>query len=120
MGSDSKISLAYGLGASGAVAGTSNLIPDILTGLDRALRAGDQDEAERLQAAIEPLRAVLPLGTVPSVLKKAVELNGSCEAGPARKPVRELRPEDIRRVETMVNGYRQRAARTGGESKTAA
>ncbi|WP_276814156.1 dihydrodipicolinate synthase family protein [Faecalibaculum rodentium] len=120
VGSDSKISLAYGLGASGAVAGTSNLIPDILTGLDRALRAGDQDEAERLQAAIEPLRAVLPLGTVPSVLKKAVELNGSCEAGPARKPVRELRLEDIRRVETMVNGYRQRAARTSGESKTAA
>lgn len=109
VGSDSKITLGYDLGASGAVAGTSNLIPDILTGLDKALRAGDREQAARFQEAIEPLRAVLPLGTVPSVLKKAVELNGSCQAGPARKPVSELSPEDTRRVQVMVDGYRKRA-----------
>ena len=41
VGSDSKISYAYGLGATGAVAGTSNVIVDTLVGLDKALRAGD-------------------------------------------------------------------------------
>lgn len=107
VGSDSKISLAYSLGASGAVAGTSNLIPDILVGLDKALRAGDTEKSAKLQAAIEPLRAVLPLGTVPSVLKKAVELNGSCEAGPARKPVQELDSQTVDRVRAMVENYKQ-------------
>lgn len=108
VGSDSKITLAYDLGASGAVAGTSNLIPDILVELDKALRTGDRERAVKLQEAIEPLRAVLPLGTVPSVLKKAVELNGTCQAGPARWPVQELDREAVRRVQTMVEGYRSR------------
>lgn len=105
VGSDSKISLAYGLGATGAVAGTSNLIPEILTGLDEALRTGDTARAEELQQAIEPLRAVLPLGTVPSVLKRAVELAGICEAGPARKPVQELSPEAEAKVREMTDWY---------------
>ncbi|MEI3190761.1 MAG: dihydrodipicolinate synthase family protein [Lachnospiraceae bacterium] len=44
VGSDSKISYAYGLGATGAVAGTSNVIVDTLVGLDKALRAGETEK----------------------------------------------------------------------------
>lgn len=105
VGSDSKISAAYALGAVGAVAGTSNLIPDILVGLDQALRKGDFEKAAVLQQAIEPLRAVLPLGTVPSVLKKAIELKGICAAGPARKPVGKLNEAAVAKVKEMVNHY---------------
>ena len=46
IGSDSKISYAYELGATAAVAGTSNVIVDTLVGLDKALREGKKEEAE--------------------------------------------------------------------------
>ena len=59
IGSDSKISYAYELGASGAVAGTSNVITDTLVALDRALRNKEQESAEKLQKDIDVLRGVL-------------------------------------------------------------
>ena len=80
IGSDSKISYAYELGASGAVAGTSNVITDTLVALDRALRNKEQESAEKLQKDIDVLRGVLKLGTVPSAMKRAVELAGIAEA----------------------------------------
>ena len=70
VGSDSKISYAYGIGAAAAIAGTSNVITDTLVGLDKALRSGDSAKAEQLQKDIDVLRGVLKLGTVPSVMKE--------------------------------------------------
>lgn len=105
IGSDSKISLAYKKGASGAVAGTSNLIPDVLVSLDQALRAGDDVLADYYQRRIEPLRAVLPMQTVPSVLKKAVELAGIAPVGAARKPVHEPDEDQVRQIQEMVDFY---------------
>lgn len=84
VGSDSKISYAYKLGASGAVAGTSNVIVDVLVNLDKALRNNDEELANKLQKDIDVLRGVLKLGTVPSVMKRATELAGIAEIGPAR------------------------------------
>lgn len=81
IGSDSKISYAYGLGATAAVAGTSNVIVDTLVSLDRALRAGESEKAEKLQKDIDVLRGVLKLGTVPSAMKRSVELAGIAEVG---------------------------------------
>jgi 4-hydroxy-tetrahydrodipicolinate synthase len=90
VGSDSKITDAYHLGASGAVAGTSNVITETVVQLDKALRQGDEEAAVVLQKDIDVIRGVLPLGTVPSVMKRGVELAGICAAGPARKPVQPL------------------------------
>lgn len=92
VGSDGLISAAHGLGASGAVAGTANLVPETVVGLWEALEAGDADKASRLQAALEPVRDVLHLGAVPQMLKRMVELSG-CPVGPARLPVGEPLPE---------------------------
>ena len=47
IGSDSKISYGYALGASGAVAGTSNVITEVLVELDRALRKGETEKKQR-------------------------------------------------------------------------
>lgn len=105
-GSDSKISYAYGLGAVGAVAGTSNVIVDVLVGLDRALRENNTIEAEKLQKDIDVLRNVLKLGTVPGVMKRAVELSGIAKAGPARKPVRKLTKADDREIKDMLAYYK--------------
>ncbi|WP_337553443.1 4-hydroxy-tetrahydrodipicolinate synthase [Massilicoli timonensis] len=105
IGSDSKISYGYGLGAKGAVAGTSNVIVDTLVGLDKALKEGNEEKAKKLQKDIDVLRGVLPLGTVPSVMKRAVELAGIAEVGPARRPVRELSAEDDEKIKEMLHYY---------------
>lgn len=105
VGSDSKISYAYGLGASAAVAGTSNVITDTLVSLDKALRADETEKAQKLQKDIDVLRGVLPLGAVPSVMKRAVELAGIAEVGPARKPVQELNDEDDKKIKNMLEYY---------------
>lgn len=105
VGSDSKISYAYSLGATGAVAGTSNVIVDTLVNLDKALREGNKEKAEQLQKDIDVLRGVLKLGTVPSVMKRATELAGIGEIGPARKPVHELSKEDDEKIINMLKYY---------------
>lgn len=105
IGSDSKISYAYGLGATAAVAGTSNVIVDTLVSLDRALRAGESEKAEKLQKDIDVLRGVLKLGTVPSAMKRSVELAGIAEVGPARMPVQELSKEDDEKIIEILKYY---------------
>lgn len=105
IGSDSKISYAYELGATAAVAGTSNVIVDTLVGLDIALREGKKEEAEKLQKDIDVLRGVLKLGTVPSAMKRSVELAGIAEVGPARMPVEELSKDDDEKIVEMLKYY---------------
>lgn len=105
VGSDSKISIAYEMGATGAIAGTSNVITEVLVELDKALRAGEREKAAKLQADIDVLRAALKLGTVPSVLKRAVELAGIAEVGPARKPVVECSSATDEKIIEMLKYY---------------
>ena len=105
VGSDSKITYAYNLGATAAVAGTSNVIVDTLVGLDRALRLGDEEQAIQLQKDIDVLRGVLKLGTVPSVIKRSCELANIAKVGPARLPVQELSQEDDKKILEMLNYY---------------
>ena len=105
VGSDSKVSDAYKLGARGAVAGTSNVIVDTLVGLDKALKEGDTVTAEKLQKDIDELRGVLKLGTVPSVMKRSCELAGIAEVGAARMPVQELSKETDEKIKEMLKYY---------------
>jgi 4-hydroxy-tetrahydrodipicolinate synthase len=105
VGSDSKILAGYQMGATGAIAGTSNLITDTLVGLDQAYRAGEFDKAKKIQQDIEELRKVLPLGTVPSILKRAIEMAGIAEVGPARKPVQEPNEQVENQIRNMLAYY---------------
>lgn len=106
VGSDSKILAGYQMGATGAIAGTSNLITKTLVDLDKAFHAGELEEAQKLQLEIEELRKVLPLGTVPSILKRAVEMAGIAEVGPAKKPVQEPSRQTDIEIKKMLSYYR--------------
>ncbi|MFW8616863.1 4-hydroxy-tetrahydrodipicolinate synthase [Enterococcus innesii] len=106
VGSDSKISDGYQIGASGAIAGTSNLLTKSLVQLDKSLREGNETKARNYQNHIESLRGILPLGSVPSVLKYAVEQAGIAQVGPARKPVNELSADDQKKVQTLIEEFR--------------
>ncbi len=104
VGSDSMIAAAIRLGAAGAVAGTSNLIPEVAVSLYKALLANDGAAAEKLQKKIEPLRTVLHMGTVPVMLKRSVELSG-IPVGPARFPAIETGRREDEKIREMLNFY---------------
>lgn len=92
IGSDSKISYAFDHGATGAIAGTSNLLIKNLVSLAKALRVKDEITAQRLQASLDPLREIMHQAPVPLVLKRAVSLAGIADVGDARGP--ELAPNE--------------------------
>lgn len=105
IGSDSKISYAYHKGAKAAIAGTSNLITEVVVSLWKSLESKDEVNATRLQEEIEPLRSVMKLGTVPSVLKSAIERAGIAHVGPARRPVQKPNQEVEEAVDQMLRHY---------------
>lgn len=105
VGSDSKISIGYEMGASGAIAGTSNIITETLVKLNTALKKGHTEEAEKLQNDIETLRRVLKFGTVPSIVKRSIELAGIAQVGPARCPVKETAKEIDEKINSMLKEY---------------
>lgn len=86
IGSDSKISYAFERGATGAIAGTSNLLVKNVVALNTALRSGDTVTAEKMQESLNPLREIMHEAAVPSILKRAVTLAGIADVGNARKP----------------------------------
>lgn len=103
VGSDSKIVPAYNMGASGAIAGTSNLLTKQLVGLNyELLQNKNEEEITQYQEDIEHLRAALKLGTVPSIIKRSVELAGIADVGPARRPVLEVSEENDVQINEML------------------
>lgn len=108
VGSDSKISFAYKLGAIGAIAGTSNLISDVVVGLFDALENNDLELASKLQKDIDVLRAELKKDAVPSILKRSIELAGISKVGPARKPVRDIKGIYDDDLNKMLDFYKLR------------
>ncbi|MNN53977.1 hypothetical protein D3C81_1687660 [compost metagenome] len=74
--------------------------------LDKALKTNAVDEAKKLQADIDVLRDVLKLGTVPSIMKRSVELAKIAEVGPARKPVREVNQKVDEKIKEMLSYYK--------------
>ncbi|EIW19327.1 MULTISPECIES: 4-hydroxy-tetrahydrodipicolinate synthase [Pelosinus] len=104
-GSDSLILSALKIGAAGAIAATSNLITAIDVSIYENFLKGDMEKAEKAQQDIEVLRAVLKLGTVPSILKKAMEMIG-IPVGPARLPVTEVKEETVKKIREMLDYYK--------------
>lgn len=103
-GSDSLILKALKAGAAGAIAATANLIADVDVSIYRHYVHGELEAAEEAQARLERLRSVLKLGTVPSILKKAVELSG-IPVGPARPPVGAPTGETLHSIKEMLEYY---------------
>lgn len=105
IGSDSKISYAFERGATGAIAGTSNLLVKNVVALNNALRSGDTVTAEKMQESLNPLREIMHEAPVPSVLKRAVILAGIANVGNARKP--EVAPNETlnQKIKELIGEY---------------
>lgn len=86
-GNDGLILDALLLGSTGAVAGTSNVIPNILVGLYNEYLKGNVEGARMWQNRITPLREDGNMGTAPSVVKVQANLAGY-PVGKSRMPIR--------------------------------
>lgn len=105
VGSDSKILPALKIGAAGAIAGTSNVIAELDVSIYDNYLKGNMEAAEQAQKDIDVLRGVLKLGTVPSVMKRAVTLLG-INVGDARYPVSKLPSEADEKIKEALAFYK--------------
>ncbi|MFL8712975.1 4-hydroxy-tetrahydrodipicolinate synthase [Clostridioides sp. GD02377] len=105
-GSDSLILDSLKAGGKGAVAATANFLTEIDIAIYENFMNGDLEKAQEAQNSIEELRRILKLGTIPSVIKKTVVLNG-INVGTARLPVTEPTGESIEEIKQVVENYRE-------------
>lgn len=104
-GSDSLILDSLKAGGKGAVAATANFLTEIDIAIYENFMNGDLEKAQEAQNSIEELRRILKLGTIPSVIKKTVVLNG-INVGTARLPVTEPTGEALEEIKQVVENYR--------------
>lgn len=105
-GTDSLILQTLQAGGKGAVAATANMIPDVVVAIYNNWLKGNIEAAEENQEKLKPLRDTFKYGTLPSVLKKAVELY-SVPVGPPKMPVSEISGDALVKVAEMVEMYTQ-------------
>lgn len=105
-GSDSLILETLKAGGHGAVAATANFLAGIDVSIYNNFINGDLEAAKKAQDSIEELRRILKLGTIPSVIKKTVVLNG-INVGPARLPVSEPNDEAMSEIKKVVENYKK-------------
>jgi len=103
-GTDSLILPTLMAGGTGAIAATSNLLPQLVVSIYTNWKNGDLEAAQQAQDALRPLRRSFQLGTIPSALKQAMSLLG-LPAGPARLPVSGLGESQMRELEAMIRHY---------------
>lgn len=103
-GTDSMILWTLMAGGDGAVAATTNAVPDVVMTIWNAWQAGDVETAREAQEKLRPLRSAFALGTMPSVLKTAADLLGM-PAGPARSPVQALTSEALEKLKQAIKVY---------------
>ncbi len=93
-GSDSLILKALKLGASGAVAATSNAIVENDLRIYTEFMAGNLEAAQEAQDSIEEFRRILKFTTIPAVLKYSMTFRG-IDVGNPRRPVLPV-PEEVK------------------------
>lgn len=104
-GSDSLILDILKTGGHGAVAATANFLAEIDVAIYDNFTKGDLEAAQRAQSSIEELRRILKFGTIPSVIKQTVVLNG-INVGSARLPVTQPNGEKLEEIKRVVETYK--------------
>lgn len=104
VGSDSKILEAMQLGAAGTVAATSNVITEVIVSIVKNYKAGNLEQAQTAQADVDVLRKVLPLGTVPSALKRLIQMMG-IPVGNPRLPILPLAEQHTDAIADVLKYY---------------
>lgn len=103
-GSDSLILKAMQLGATGAVAATSNVLTEIDVSIIDSFKKGNLEQAKHYQDSIEEFRRILKYATIPTVLKYTLNYIGH-NVGVPKSPVLPLKQEYIEDIEKVMDEY---------------
>ena len=92
------------LGATGTISVTANVLPGLMAEFCAAFLRGDEGEARRLDALLQPIHEILFVESSPQPTKWALQAMGKVQAG-IRLPLIELsedaRPEVRKRLEAV-------------------
>lgn len=105
LGRDSLIYAGMCNGAAGAVAACGNVAPKLCAEIYDKYIAGDLEGAYEAQLKLVPLRLAFSLGSFPTVIKEALELQG-IEAGPCMAPTGTMSTEEkseLKRILTEMD-----------------
>lgn len=106
VGTDSLILPTLLAGGGGAIAATANFMPKVVVSIYEKWQAGDVEGAEQEQKKLRAIRNAFQKGTLPSVLKEA--LNGiGLEVGDPRLPVKPLTEKAKQEVQEIIQNYKQ-------------
>ena len=100
-------------GAAGLVSGNANFVPELIVGLYRAWRDGNFDEARRLQAQVQVIRAALKDGGDLGLFKWATSWRG-IPMGDPRPPLQAPTAADVTVAQRALRdlGFRAVSAET--------
>jgi len=76
VGHDEVVVAAIAAGADGAILSSANIIPDIWQKIYSAVKSGDMDKAQRLQARIQRLVRIIARNGTPRAVKEALQIMG--------------------------------------------
>ena len=92
-------------GAVGLVSVASNIIPDVMSNLVKAMSEGRTADAEAIQAKYEPLfKTLMSLDTNPVPIKSAVALQGHC-SDELRLPLVNLSSENTATLKSTLSSF---------------
>jgi 4-hydroxy-tetrahydrodipicolinate synthase len=100
-GGDGIILRALNMGASGAVSGNGNVVPEVIAGLFEAYWSGDAAVAQAQQGRLDQARQALGDGGDLSLFKRALELRG-LRGGAVRPPLLETTSERVTHAREML------------------
>jgi len=100
-GNDSLILSCLEAGGTGAIAGCSNVYPEVLSSIYELFKAGKLDEAKKAQDSIASFRAVFKFGNPNTIVKKAVSLLGY-PVGDCRRPFNYLCEEGLEELKRVL------------------
>ncbi|MFW6309290.1 MAG: 4-hydroxy-tetrahydrodipicolinate synthase [bacterium] len=103
-GNDSLILWTLLAGGDGAVSGMANIIPELVVSIYNYWQNGKTEKARLYQEKLRPLRDAMKLHTFPSLVKKAMEIQG-CPVGPSRDPVSAPSTELAEKISEILEQY---------------
>ncbi|MGG1597858.1 4-hydroxy-tetrahydrodipicolinate synthase [Paenibacillus naphthalenovorans] len=106
-GTDSLILPTLMAGGKGAIAATANILPETVVSIYTHWQAGRFAEAEEGQKQLRAIRSAMGLGTLPTVLKEAMNIMG-LPVGPARAPVAALPEAKYNQLMKVMDAYIQK------------
>jgi 4-hydroxy-tetrahydrodipicolinate synthase len=106
-GTDSLILDTLEAGGTGAVAATANIVPNVVNNIYEYWKQGERDKARQAQEKLAPIRALFSKGTIPAVIKKALEVQG-IKVGAPIHPIRDVSQEVEEQLRQVLSKYWQK------------